>query len=143
MIVPHASDGDVVAFRLPIVWLQLGAVFLVSLWIGILVFMNAYFGMIGHMEELVHLRAVNREQREQVVMLTEQARRLAGDLRELEELEHVVRAARGIVMDTEDAGPDVRTAANTGAAPVGTLSTSPEDNAVAQAAVLNGVGGSD
>lgn len=143
MIVPHASDGDVVAFRLPIFWLQLGAVFLVSLWIGILVFMNAYFGMVGHMEELLHLRAVNRQQREQVVWLTEQARQLAGDLRELEALEQQVRTTMGIVASAGEQEPDVRAASTGSGAAAGTLSPLPEDNALVQAAVLTGVGGPD
>ncbi|HEX6989670.1 MAG TPA: hypothetical protein VF282_09425, partial [Bacillota bacterium] len=142
MIVPHASDGDVVGFRLPIFWLQLGAVFLVSLWIGILVFMNAYFDMVGHMEELLNLRAVNRQQREQIVTLTAQAGRLAADLRELEELEHHVRAAMGIVAAAGEQEPDVR-AAGAQVPGTGTLSANPEDNAVVHAAMLTGLGGSE
>lgn len=115
IMVPHASDGDVVAVRLPITWLQVGAVLLVSLWIGILIFINAYFDMAGRMEELSHLRAVNRQQREQVARLTEEARRLAGDLEALAELERQVRAAMGEVAPAGEQQPEVRAAVRAGA----------------------------
>lgn len=105
MIVPHASDGDVVSLRVPIFWLQLGSVFLVALWIGLLVFMNAYLDMVGHMEELVYLRAVNRQQRDQIVALTRQAGELAAELQELQELEHHVRSALGMEAAQGDQGP--------------------------------------
>ena len=137
MIVPHASDGDVVSLRVPIFWLQLGSVFLVALWIGLLVFMNAYLDMVGHMEELLYLRAVNRQQREQIVTLTRQAAELAAELQELQELERHVRTALG--MDAAQAGREGATEVRVANVPAGQAL---EAGRLHMAALL-GVGGAE
>lgn len=90
MIIPH-SEKSVYSFRLPLGLVQAGCFLLVTLWIGLLVFINSYQDMLANMIELQELRLVNREQQEQIDFLAQETAVLQDSMKRLRDLDQQIR----------------------------------------------------
>ncbi len=90
MVVPHA-ETKVFTFRLSTIAFQALCYVLVCLFLGMMILARSYQTMSANMWELDELRIVNREQRDQIEQLVNEARALQQRMVILDELDKQVR----------------------------------------------------
>lgn len=136
MLIPH-SERAVTTLRIPLSWLQLFAFGVVAVLLSLLVFAHKYQQMAIYMDELYELRAVNRQQREEVEFLAAQTEALQAGMRRLDELDRQLRE----LLKAGGAPPEVAA----GLDEIGQPAAAESDAAIASAASrhvgLTGTGG--